>query len=125
MDRQQFEQLVQAAFQEIPLKFKKLITNVAIIIEDRPDPSLSPHLKTNHLLLGFYHGVPLQKRGSFYGNVPPDVIYIFQEPIERICRTPEEIKLKVKEVLLHELGHYFGLTESQLREIEINKGEKS
>lgn len=125
MDRKQFEQLVNAAFQEIPPKFKKLIANVAIIVEERPSPSLSPYFKTNHLLLGFYHGVPLKNRGSFYGNVPPDVIYIFQEPIEKICRTPDEIKLKVKEVLLHELGHYFGLTERELREIELNKGEKS
>jgi|Deesub1362B_J571_1020462.scaffolds.fasta_scaffold00001_437 predicted Zn-dependent protease with MMP-like domain len=123
MDREEFTRLVQEAFQEIPRKFQDLIANVAIIVEDRPSASLAPRPGSNHLLLGIYHGVPLKNRGSYYGNLPPDVILIFQEPIERLCRTPAEIKAKVKEVLLHELGHYFGLSEKELWEIEFKKGD--
>lgn len=123
MEKEEFARLVQEAFQEIPRKFKDLMANVAIIIEDRPSASLGFPVGNNHLLLGLYHGVPLKNRGAYYGNLPPDVIFIFQQPIEKICPTPAAIKAKVKEVLLHELGHYFGLTEKELREIELKKGE--
>ena len=69
-------------------------------------------------ILGHYHGVPFKHRGPFYGNIPPDVIVIYQKPIESICSTEEEIKKKVREVVFHEIGHYFGLSEKELREIE-------
>ena len=95
----------------IPGRFKKLIENVAVIVEDDPPPGAP--------LLGLYHGVPYTRRGpASYGNLPPDVIVIYQRPIQQICRTPEEIKDKVLEVVLHEVGHYFGLEEKDLREIE-------
>ncbi len=110
MDRQKFERLVEEAVAGIPRRFKKVIENVAVMVEDDPPPGRP--------LLGLYHGVPYKFRGPYYGNLPPDVIVIYQRPIERICRTDEEIKDKVIEVVLHEVGHYFGLEEDELREIE-------
>jgi predicted Zn-dependent protease with MMP-like domain len=58
----------------------------------------------------------LRYRGSSYGNVPPDVIVIYQETIESICRTDEEVRDQVRETVLHEVGHYFGLDEMRLRD---------
>ncbi len=94
--------------------------NIAIIVENHPARETRDQISATPFssILGIYHGVPLKHRGVYYGNIPPDVIVIYQEPIERICRTAEEIKIKVKEVVLHEIGHYFGLSEEELREIE-------
>jgi predicted Zn-dependent protease with MMP-like domain len=117
MDRADFERLVEQAVAGIPRRFKKLIENVAVIVEDDPPPGRP--------LLGLYHGVPFKHRGPYYGNLPPDVIVIYQRPIERICRTDEEITEKVREVVLHEIGHYFGLEEDALREIEDFVKKKS
>lgn len=117
MERKNFESLVEEALAGLPRKFKKLIHNLAIIVEESPPRRLSPKTPSS-TLLGLYHGVPLKHRGSYYGNVPPDVIVIYQNPIEKSCASEEEIRQMVKDVLLHEIGHYFGLTEKELRDIE-------
>jgi predicted Zn-dependent protease with MMP-like domain len=120
MEREKFEALVEEALAGIPKKFKKFLDNIAVIVEDKPSrgalarAGASPYSS----LLGLYHGVPFKHRGPYYGNLPPDVIVIYQQTIEGICRTDEEIRAKVKEVVLHEVGHYFGLSERELREIE-------
>jgi len=111
MEKDEFARLVEEALSGIPSRFKKLIENVTVMVEDDPPPGQN--------LLGLYHGVPYKHRSpGYYGNIPPDVIVIYQRPIESICRTAEEIKDKVREVVLHEVGHYFGLEEDDLREIE-------
>jgi predicted Zn-dependent protease with MMP-like domain len=70
-------------------------------------------------LLGLYHGVPYPHRSpGSYGNLPPDVIVIYQRPIESISRSDDDIKMHVQDTVLHEVGHYFGLGEAELREIE-------
>ncbi len=117
MDRKRFEELVEEAVASLPRSFRKRIENVAVMVEERPPRRRSSRTSTS-TLLGLYHGVPLKDRGSYYGNVPPDVIVIYQEPIERISASDEEIRDHVREVVLHEVGHYFGLSEKELREIE-------
>jgi predicted Zn-dependent protease with MMP-like domain len=123
MDKARFEALVEEALAEIPKKFRKLIDNVSIMVEDESPPGTS--------LLGLYHGVPFPHRGpGSYGNLPPDVIVIYQGPIERMSRTDDEIKDNVRDTVLHEVGHYFGLGEAELREIEkavreARKGERT
>jgi predicted Zn-dependent protease with MMP-like domain len=69
-------------------------------------------------LLGLYQGVPYDRRGFYYGNVLPDKITLFQNPIESICQTKEEVKERAREVIIHEVGHYFGLDDERLRELE-------
>jgi predicted Zn-dependent protease with MMP-like domain len=83
-----------------------------------PFPENSGNGSKTSLLLGLYHGVPLKDRGSYYGNLPPDVIVIYQEPIEQLSASAPEIKERIREVVLHEVGHYFGLSEKDLRDIE-------
>lgn len=111
MDRARFEALTGEALAEIPAKFRKLIDNVTVMVEDDCPPGTS--------LLGLYHGVPYTHRSpGTYGNLPPDVIVIYQRPIESISRSDDEIKDHVRDTVLHEVGHYFGLGEAELREIE-------
>ena len=120
MEKEKFEELVREALDELPRKFKKYLDNLAVIVEENPSREIYEQTQTPLFssILGHYHGVPFKHRGPFYGNVPPDVIVIYQRTIESICPTEEKIKKKVREVVLHEIGHYFGLSDAELREIE-------
>jgi len=120
MDREQFEQLVEEAMAGLPQKFKKFIENLAVIVEDYPsgETRRSVGAPRSGIILGLYHGVPFKHRGPYYGNIPPDVIVIYQKPIESICATDEEVKEKVQDVVLHEVGHYFGMSDAELHRIE-------
>jgi predicted Zn-dependent protease with MMP-like domain len=120
MDRKVFEETAERAFQALPKKFRDSIENVEIVVEDEPssNPQLTRYgVKRNEMLLGLYHGVPLTKRGTWYGMTPtlPDRITLFQKNIEAVCRTEEEVEEKIYEVLFHEIGHYFGMDEQQIR----------
>ena len=123
MDKERFEKLVEEALEEIPEEFKKILKDVTVIVEDKPGKDVYDQTGTSpqNLLLGVYHGVPYKHRGPYYGNLPPDVIVIFQRPIESLCTTEEEIRKKVREVVEHEIGHFFGLSERKLRQIERQK----
>jgi len=123
MKKEKFEKLLEEALVEIPEEFKSFLKDVTVIVEDKPGKDVLAQTGTSpqNLLLGVYHGVPLKYRGPYYGNIPPDVIVIYQKPIESLCRTEEEIREKVREVIVHEIGHFFGLSERKLRENERQK----
>jgi len=120
MERERFEELVEEALAELPERFRKRIQNLAVVVEDKPSREVYERTGGSPfgLILGLYHGVPFKHRGPFYGNIPPDIITIYQKPIEQICHTEEEIKKKVREVVFHEIGHYFGFNDKELKEIE-------
>lgn len=120
MKKEEFEKLVEEALARIPRKFRKYLDNIAVIVEKQPSREIYERTGSTPLstILGLYHGVPFKHRGPFYGNIPPDVIVIYQKPIEAICSTEEEIRKKVQEVVFHEIGHYFGLKDDELRKIE-------
>jgi predicted Zn-dependent protease with MMP-like domain len=69
-------------------------------------------------LFGLYQGTPLPQREWSYGNALPDRISIFQRPIEEACSDDEEIRDCVAETVIHEFGHYFGMSEEEIEEIE-------
>ena len=120
MDKEVFEEIAERAFQALPKKFRDGIENVEIVVEDEPssNPQLSRYgVKRNEMLLGLYHGVPLTKRGTWYGMTPtlPDRITLFQMNIEAVCTTEAQVEAKIYEVLFHEIGHYFGMDERQIR----------
>ena len=112
MERNRFEDIAEEAFNHLPALFKKKIENVEIVVEDAP-----PHSRDGSLLLGLYHGVPLTKRGTWYGMSPvlPDRISLYWKNIESVCESEDEIRVKIYEVLCHEIGHYFGMNESEIR----------
>ena len=120
MERQKFEELVVKAIKGLPEEFQQKLENVDVVVEDRVSPELllEMGLRSPFELLGLYQGVPLDRRGFYYGNVLPDKITLFQTPIESICKIKEEIEEKVREVVIHEIGHYFGLDDEKLRELE-------
>ena len=120
MDRDRFHQLVAEAVRGLPKVFRGKMENVEILVEDWPPerPRGGRRGRRNGTLLGLYHGYPLRERGPWYGNVLPDQIVIYQGPIEKSCQSEEEIRERVREVVLHEVGHYFGLEEEELRAIE-------
>ncbi len=120
LTREEFEEAVVSALKRLPKFIKEKMENVDMVVEDRaPQDLLSEMgLHSPSELLGLYQGVPLDRRGFYYGNVLPDKITLFQIPIESICKTKEEIKEKIREVVIHEVGHYFGLNDERLEELE-------
>ena len=112
MDRKRFEKLLEQALERLPEAFRSKLTNVAIIVEDSP-PSRPDR---DGLLLGLFHGIPLTEKSTFQAT-PPDRIILYQENIEAVCSTDEEIRRQIRATLFHELGHYFGLSEDELRDV--------
>jgi predicted Zn-dependent protease with MMP-like domain len=121
--KDEFEELVSKALKELPKRFRDRLENVVIVVEDDPPREILRvlGLKSPQRLLGLYQGVPLKHRGMRYGNVLPDQIVIYQRPIENLARTRQELLRQIRQTVMHEIGHFFGLAESDLREIEGNK----
>ena len=120
MTREEFTALVEDALREIPRRFRKAMTNVAVIVEDEPAPEMLAEMDIppGDTLFGLYQGVPLPERGWGHGNSLPDRISIYQRPIEDACDDEEEIRDCVAETVIHEFGHYFGMNEEQIEAIE-------
>jgi len=124
---EEFEELVKEAVNSLPEKFKEKMENIAVVIEDLPSQELlmEMKIKSPYGLLGLYRGVPYPRRGIWYRNVLPDKIIIFKRPIEVRCRNKEDIKESVRRVVIHEIGHYFGLGEADLQRIERERYKNS
>jgi predicted Zn-dependent protease with MMP-like domain len=119
MDREAFALLVKESVAELPKEFKKLMHNIAVIVEDEPGPDERERFGPGGgRILGLYHGVPFRHRGPYYGNLAPDVIVIYKRSIESVCDTAEEVRRQVRATVIHEIGHYFGFSDRELREIE-------
>jgi predicted Zn-dependent protease with MMP-like domain len=120
MTRERFAELVEEALREIPRRFRKEMRNVAVIVEDEPPPQVLAEMEMEppDTLFGLYHGTPLPERGWGYGNALPDRISIYQRPIEEACEDEDEIRDCVAETVIHEFGHYFGMSEEEIEEIE-------
>ncbi len=123
MDRERFEWLVARAIETLPDEFITRLENIDVVVEDYPTQSqlASVGLRRGHTLLGLYEGVPLTKRSSHYGLVPPDKITIFQKPIETKCRYNAEITAEIQRVVKHEIAHHFGIGDARLEQIERGK----
>jgi len=118
MTNEEFEKVIEETIESLPEEIKSRIDNVVFIIQDYPsEDDLKRTGAGKFELLGLYSGVPLSKRGTSYGMYPvtPDRILIFKANIERICKTEKELREKIREVVLHEIGHYLGMDEEQVR----------
>jgi predicted Zn-dependent protease with MMP-like domain len=110
MERRRFEALVAQALHGLPRAFREKLTNVAIIVEDLPPEKA----KSKGLLLGLFHGIPRTEK-SVFSSSPPDRIFLYQRNIEAVCASEAEVRQQIRATLLHEVGHYFGLSEEELR----------
>jgi predicted Zn-dependent protease with MMP-like domain len=103
-----FEELVARAMNGLPADLAKLIANVAVTVQHEPGPPG---------LLGLYQGIPLTSRGTNYAGVLPDKITIYQQAICAICYSEDEVAEQVRRTVIHEVGHYFGISDARLREL--------
>jgi predicted Zn-dependent protease with MMP-like domain len=120
MTRQVFQRYVDEALATIPPKFREALQNIAIVVEDVPTPDLLAEvgIEPPDTLLGLYQGTPLTERPWAHGNVLPDKITIFQLPIEEASDDEDDLVVAIGETLIHEIGHYFGLSEEEIEAIE-------
>jgi predicted Zn-dependent protease with MMP-like domain len=118
MEREEFVNVAEEALNSLPEEFRSRIKNVAILVEDFPANQRPPKPgQKRRLLLGIFHGVPATKRSVF--NLPsgPDHIVLYQKNIEAVCSCEAEVRHQIRQTLIHELGHYFGMTEEQLKDV--------
>ena len=108
---ERFAKYAEEAFDALPPDLRGQMSNVEIVVEAEP-PAGQP-------LLGLYQGIPLTRRGSFYGGVLPDKITIYRGPLERhFGQDPETLRRQVRRVVLHEIAHHFGISDERLIEID-------
>jgi predicted Zn-dependent protease with MMP-like domain len=121
MTREEFRALVEEAIDSIPERFASQIRNVGFVIEDEPSDALleEMEIEPDGTLLGLYQGTPLTERGWDHGNQLPDRITLFQFPIEDDGDgSDDDVIDAIGETLIHEIGHYFGMTEEQIDVVE-------
>jgi predicted Zn-dependent protease with MMP-like domain len=126
VERAAFEHLVADALRTIPRRFRDAMQNIAIVVEDEPSADLLAEMEIDppDTLLGLYQGVPLTERGWGSGNQLPDRILIFQGPHERASDDDEDLGVAIAETLIHEIGHYFGMSEEEIEDVEENYWRK-
>jgi predicted Zn-dependent protease with MMP-like domain len=120
MNPREFDELVEQAYAKVPRRFRARMRNVAILVEREPSPGQARKcgVSRGSTLLGLYEGRPLTMRSVFEGISMPDRITIFQGPHERLARNPDHLRELVEETVWHEVAHYFGMDERQVRAAE-------
>jgi len=118
MKREHFVKVVEEALDSLPQEFRSRIRNVAVLVEDKPpnQPSLRSR-QQRRLLLGLFYGVPTTKKSIFDLPTGPDHIVLYQKNIEAVCSSETEVREQIRLTVIHELGHYFGMDENQLKDV--------
>ena len=118
MQREDFTKAVAETLDSLPNEFRRRIRNVAVLVEDLPpgEPPSEPG-QPRRLLLGLFHGVPMTQKSVHQLATGPDYVVLYQKNIEAICSTEAEVRDQIRRTVIHELGHYFGMTEEQLRDV--------
>ena len=118
MKREHFAKVVEEVLDSLPQEFRSRIRNVAVLVEDMPPNQSSPRAgQQRQLLLGLFHGVPTTKKSVFDLPTGPDYIVLYQKNIEAVCSSKAEVRKQIRLTVIHELGHYFGLDEEQLKDV--------
>ncbi|HBC73083.1 MAG: hypothetical protein UX91_C0010G0002 [Candidatus Amesbacteria bacterium GW2011_GWB1_47_19] len=115
MRRDEFEKIVIEAIDDLPEEFSSALENLAIVVEEWPTAEDLESTGVRHgTLLGLYRGVPKPER--VHGSpLIPDKIVVFAGPILTIYPRPDDARKKIRDTILHEIGHYFGMREEQIR----------
>jgi predicted Zn-dependent protease with MMP-like domain len=118
MKREDFINVAEQTLDSLPEEFRSRIQNVAILVEDVPRNQSPPRPGQHRRLLpGIFHGVPATKKSVFDLSVGPAHIVLYQKNIESVCSNEVEVRHQIRQTLIHELGHYFGMTEEQLKDV--------
>lgn len=119
MDRTKFIRLVRQALREVPQPFRRHLKEIDVIVKRRPSPAdlRAAGLAPGESMYGFYQGVPMTERTSGYGMTVPDVIYIYQEPLEEDFTDDRDLVEEIRTTVLHEIGHFFGIDDERLEEL--------
>ena len=118
MKREDFTRVVEESLDSLPREFRSRIRNVAVLVEDMPPNQPPPKPgQQRKLLLGIFHGVPTTKKSVFDLPMGPDHIVLYQKNIEAVCSNEAEVREQIRLTLIHELGHYFGMDEEQLKDV--------
>ena len=119
MTQREFKLVVEKALAGLPRGIRERLENIAVVVEDLPGEDVLDEMgiEDPYDLLGLYQGISLERRGFYYGNVLPDKISLYQKAIEAQCRSRKEMMSTIQEVVLHEIGHYFGLDDAKLQEL--------
>jgi predicted Zn-dependent protease with MMP-like domain len=120
MTRDEFAGLIEEALTLIPDNFREAMRNIAIIVEDDPPDHLLEEMEIEppDTLYGLYLGTPITERQWDDGNREPDQIVLYQGPHEEDAVNEDDLVAMVAETLIHEIGHYFGMSEEEIQEVE-------
>jgi predicted Zn-dependent protease with MMP-like domain len=115
LSRSAFEKLVVEALDGLPPQFAEMLENVAVVVEEEPAPAVLAEMgmEEDEELMGLYLGVPLTERDTQYQSLP-DRIAIYRGPVLRCCNSRRQIVREVRETVVHELGHFFGLDDDEM-----------
>jgi len=121
VERARFIRLVRRALRDIPQPFREHLREVDVVVKRRPgrDERIEADLAPGETMYGFYRGVPMTERGSSYGMVAPDVIHIYQEPLEEDFPDDGDLVEEIRITVLHEIAHFFGIDDDRLEEMGL------
>jgi predicted Zn-dependent protease with MMP-like domain len=118
MEREQFTKVVAEVMDSLPREYRHRIRNVAVLVEDLPpDQTPAQAGQPKRIVLGLFHGVPMTHKSVFQLPAGPDYIVLYQKNIEAICHNEAEVREQIRRTVIHEFGHYFGMTEEQLKDV--------
>jgi len=122
--KKRFEELVDEAWDAIPSSFRDRFENVAVFVQDEPNREQLQRggVGPGYTLFGLYEGIPLDRRGYGYIMALPDRVTLFEGPILRAARSPQDVWTLVYDTLWHELAHHLGMSEDEVREAEHRRG---
>jgi predicted Zn-dependent protease with MMP-like domain len=110
---------VARAIERIPREIRQYLDNIVITVKKRPSPRMMREMEVHpdNCPLGLFQGVPLIERSATTPPLYPDMIYLFQEPLEDMCETRDELEEEIEVTVVHEVAHYIGMTEERLAEL--------
>ena len=119
LSEKEFDGIVKKALQRIPGEIRGYLNNIVITVQKRPSKRMREEIELalDEPLLGLFEGVPLIERSVTSPPLYPDMIYLFQEPLEAMCETLEELQEEIEITVVHEVAHYVGMTEERLAEL--------
>ena len=118
MARQGFEAVVREVLDSLPREFRDAIDNVAVLVEDLPPKQKQSRAgRPRRLLLGLFHGIPATRKSVFSLPTGPNYVVLYKKNIEAVSSSEAELRDQIRRTVIHEFGHYFGMSEDQLKDV--------